>query len=187
MKNEHVLELPQLKALTHPMRLRLVESLADRPMTTKQVAEILDEDPLKLYYHMNVLEEVGLIEVVETQIKGNLVEKHYRSVARQFTAAIPLTHEAERAETVPEAIQGVLGAAETDARNACFASGLPIIASHQHIRTSREKTEQLTLRIQEMIEEVGLSDQGQDNRYSFTVLFIPLDEEEGEEHTGDAT
>lgn len=186
MKSEQVLEHGQLKALTHPLRLQIVRSLADKPQTTNQVAEILDQCPLNLYYHMRVLEEAGLIEVVKTRTKGNLIERYYRSVARVFTAAIPLTHGAERSDTLPEAIQTVLGAVEADARQSDFASGLPVIASNQHIRASRDKIKVLTRRIQEMIEQVGLSDQEQGELCSFTVLFIPLGHKDTTDDTGNA-
>jgi len=186
MKSEQVLEHGQLKALTHPVRLQIVRSLADRPQTTTQVAEILDQCPLNLYYHMRVLEEAGLIEVVETRTKGNLIERYYQSVARVFTAAIPLTHETQGSDTLPEAVQAVLGAVEADARRSDFDSGLPVIASNQHIRASRHKIKELTRRIQETIEQVGLSDQEQGELCSFTVLFIPLGHKDTTEDTGKA-
>lgn len=179
-----MLEHGQLKALTHPLRLQIVRSLADNPQTTNQVAEILDQCPLNLYYHIRVLEEAGLIEVVKTRTKGNLIERYYRSVARVFTAAIPLTHETQGSDTVPEAVQTVLRAVEADARQSDFDSRLPVIASNQHIRASRHKIKEMTRRIQETIEQVGLSDQEQGELCSFTVLFIPLGHKDTTDDTG---
>jgi len=40
--------------------------------------------PNKLYYHVNMLEEHGLIRVVETRTVGNMLEKVYRNVADQY-------------------------------------------------------------------------------------------------------
>jgi len=184
MKRELVLEHGQLKALTHPMRLQIVRCLADKPQTTTQVAELLDQCPLNLYYHIRVLEEAGLIEVVKTRTKGNLIERYYRSVARVFTAAIPKTHDTQGSDTLPEAIQTVLAAVESDARQSDLASGLPVIASNQHIRASRHKIKEMTRRIQETIEQVGLSDQEQGELCSFTVLFIPLGHKDTTDDTG---
>jgi hypothetical protein len=49
------------------------------------VAHQLNDKPRKLYYHFTELERLGLLEVVETRRKGNLLEKYYRAVARFIT------------------------------------------------------------------------------------------------------
>ncbi len=56
--------LDQVKALAHPLRVRIVETLASSdPMTTKQVAELLGEKPTRLYHHVGLLEKAGLIQL----------------------------------------------------------------------------------------------------------------------------
>jgi len=75
-------DLEQVKALAVPLRVEIVMTLHDKPMTTSQVAAILGERPNRLYYHVTELEKVGILEVVETRQRGNLVEKYYRPVAR---------------------------------------------------------------------------------------------------------
>lgn len=47
MKNIHQLKnLEQVKAMAHPIRLRILELLRNKPMTTKQVATVLGESRL---------------------------------------------------------------------------------------------------------------------------------------------
>ena len=53
-------------------------------MTVKQVAGRMGLAPNKLYYHVNMLEEHGLIRVVETRTVGNMIEKVYHNVADQY-------------------------------------------------------------------------------------------------------
>lgn len=77
-------ELDQLKALSVPLRLKIIKMLQKEPMTTTQVANVLNEKPNRLYYHVTELERVGILEVVETKQRGNLVEKYYQPVARLF-------------------------------------------------------------------------------------------------------
>ena len=49
--------LEQMRALSHPLRLRLLELFAERPRTTKQAAEALGEPTTKLYHHVAAHED----------------------------------------------------------------------------------------------------------------------------------
>ena len=53
--------LDEVRVLAHPLRIKLLELFAAEPRTTKQAAEILGENPTRLYHHVNALERVGLI------------------------------------------------------------------------------------------------------------------------------
>ena len=77
-------DLEQVKALAVPVRVEIILSLDEQPMTTTQIARLLGEKPNRLYYHVTELERVGILEVVETKQKGNLVEKYYLPVAKVF-------------------------------------------------------------------------------------------------------
>lgn len=67
--------------LLHPVRLRIVQSLMNRPMTATEVKERLgDVAQATLYRHINQLEAGGLIEIVdERQVRGG-VERTFRVV-----------------------------------------------------------------------------------------------------------
>ena len=80
-------DLDQVKALAHPLRLRIIETLAaSEPMTTKQVAESLGEKPTRLYHHVDLLEKAGLIRLTHTRQNRGTTEKYYEAIARQFRA-----------------------------------------------------------------------------------------------------
>ena len=83
-------DLAQIKALTHPLRLRIVELLCEGERTTKQVADALGEKPTKLYHHVDVLEKAGLIRMTRTRQNRGTVERYYEAVARSFTASATL-------------------------------------------------------------------------------------------------
>ncbi len=78
-----IANLEGLKTLAHPLRLQLLERLK-RVRTVKELATELDLPPTKLYYHVNLLEDKGFIQVVDTQIVSGIIEKQYQAVARQF-------------------------------------------------------------------------------------------------------
>src|SRR3954463_2765977 len=77
-------DLAALRAISDPLRTRILRELRDVPRSTAQVAARLGEGTTKLHYHMNELERNGLVELVETRQKGNLIEKYYRAVAGFF-------------------------------------------------------------------------------------------------------
>lgn len=75
----------QLRALAHPLRLRLVELFAEAPRTTKQVADLLGEPPTRLYHHVNALEQAGLLRLRETRANRGAVEKWYEASATMWS------------------------------------------------------------------------------------------------------
>ena len=86
----------QLKALGHPLRLKVLEALGetDAPLTNRELAERIGVDPGHLHFHVRMLHRAGLIELVEG---GRGREKPYRSVA---------THSRSRPSSVPTGARG---------------------------------------------------------------------------------
>ena len=78
----------QLKALGHPLRLRVLETLGSddggEGLTNRELANRLGVDPGHLHFHVRMLLGAGLIELVE-RTGGR--EKPYRAVARQVRVA----------------------------------------------------------------------------------------------------
>ena len=73
-----------LRALAHPLRLRMMELFAESPRTTKQVADLLGQPPTRLYHHVAALERSGLLVLKETRQNRGTVEKWYAGVAQQL-------------------------------------------------------------------------------------------------------
>lgn len=75
----------QLKALGHPLRLRVLELLADlKPLTNRELAGELGIDPGHLHFHVRMLLRAGLIEPAEG---GHGRQKPYRAVAQRLHVA----------------------------------------------------------------------------------------------------
>ena len=76
----------QLKALGHPLRLRVLETLgaSDDPLTNRELALQLGVDPGHLHFHVKMLLSAGLIELANG---GKRREKPYRAVARRVRVA----------------------------------------------------------------------------------------------------
>jgi DNA-binding transcriptional ArsR family regulator len=76
----------QLKALGHPLRLRVLEVLGEsgEQLTNRELAIRLGVDPGHLHFHVRMLANAALIERVEG---GRRREKPYRAVAAQIRVA----------------------------------------------------------------------------------------------------
>ncbi|HZT16792.1 MAG TPA: winged helix-turn-helix domain-containing protein [Gaiellaceae bacterium] len=72
----------QLKALGHPLRLKVLQALgdSDEPLTNRELAERLAVDPGHLHFHVRMLYRAGLIELAV----GSGREKPYRPVAKHI-------------------------------------------------------------------------------------------------------
>jgi DNA-binding transcriptional ArsR family regulator len=77
----------QLKALGHPLRLRVLETLGTEEgdeLTNRELANKLGVDPGHLHFHVRMLLNAGLIELAE---RSGGREKPYRAVARHVRVA----------------------------------------------------------------------------------------------------
>lgn len=87
---ELILDKPeQLKALGHPLRLRVLETLGehhDSEFTNRELAQRLGVDPGHLHFHVRMLLKAGLIELADNGGRHGR-EKPYRAIARAFRVA----------------------------------------------------------------------------------------------------
>lgn len=69
--------LTQVRALAHPLRMRLIELFAVGPLTAKQAALRLGQPPTRLYHHVATLERAGLLTLARTRAVRGATEKYY--------------------------------------------------------------------------------------------------------------
>jgi DNA-binding transcriptional ArsR family regulator len=139
MENNHddsfyiIRDLETLRVFADPLRAQVFEILAKKPQTVNDVAEKLGLSSSKLYYHFNLMEKHGLIEVVETRLVGNLIEKIYRTVARDLEIDHSLLNFSESGENegIDEVVHSLLETTREDisrslqARYRSLAEGAP--------------------------------------------------------------
>jgi DNA-binding transcriptional ArsR family regulator len=77
--------LETLKIVADPLRLKILELLRSAPHTVKQLAAALHTPLKKLYYHVNLLEEHGLIRVSSTRVVSGIIEKQYQVTAYRLS------------------------------------------------------------------------------------------------------
>ena len=80
----YIESVTQIRAMAEPTRWRMLSLLEVRPMTGSQLARAIQIPRTRAHYHLNILREVGLVELQHQQLNGGMVEKYYSAVARDF-------------------------------------------------------------------------------------------------------
>lgn len=85
----------QLRAISDPLRTKILMKLLEKPYTGQQLSEQFDLSRAKIHYHLKELEKNGLIEIVKREEKNGIIQKFYQSVARGFTPSVDLLPHSE--------------------------------------------------------------------------------------------
>jgi DNA-binding transcriptional ArsR family regulator len=76
-----------VKGLSHPLRTKCLTVLAEKVASPRELSEILDEDLSNVSYHVRVLSELGLIELVSEEPVRGAVAHFYKAVERPLLSA----------------------------------------------------------------------------------------------------
>jgi DNA-binding transcriptional ArsR family regulator len=71
----------RIDLLLHPIRIRIIQAIAGKPLTPGHIAQEIPDIPLTtLYRHINALVDGGILEVVEERPVRGTLEKVYALV-----------------------------------------------------------------------------------------------------------
>jgi DNA-binding transcriptional ArsR family regulator len=90
-----------LKALGHPLRMRLLAMLDERVASPKELADELGEPLGNVAYHVRTLLDLGCVELVRTTPRRGAVEHHYR-------ALVPPVPNASEWGRIPASLRGTV-------------------------------------------------------------------------------
>lgn len=77
-------DLEEIKAISHPYRVEILEAFGEEPYSAKQLSEILGEPHAKINYHIKTLVTAGILELVEEKVKSGIIEKYYLPKAKMI-------------------------------------------------------------------------------------------------------
>ena len=110
-------DVEQLKVLSDPLRLQLIDLLSDaaeRGATAKELAQALRTKQTKLYRHLALLEEHGFARVIDTRLVSGIVEKRYGITARSFRVDRALITGVDTEPALAGAIDGIFDKARAE-------------------------------------------------------------------------
>jgi DNA-binding transcriptional ArsR family regulator len=183
-------DLDTLRVVADPLRNQILEILITGPQTVAQVADKLGLTASKLYYHINLLEKHGVIQVFETRQVGNLIEKIYAATASQLDVEKSLlTFETfDGKESIYAIMQTTLDTTREDlirsiqARRFELEQGASehprqVILNRTLSNLTESKVQELQERVSALIEEFSTADQktetAETQLYALTVAYYP--------------
>jgi DNA-binding transcriptional ArsR family regulator len=183
----HITSPAQLKALSDPLRLQIIETVAKEAHTVKQIAERLGQPPTKLYYHVSALEEAGFVTLVETRVKSGILEKYYRNTAENIEVDRKLLKMSSEREATLEAVLSVVFDATLEDLHRSFAAGLldlsagdrggdagRLILSRALCKLRRDDVPKFIAKFQALLKELVAGDAAADVvNYACTIAFYP--------------
>lgn len=190
----NVTDLEQLRVLSDPLRMRVLNNLFQEPLTVKQVADRLEVPATKLYYHVNELERIGLVKVVETRVKSGIIEKYYRMTAGKIQVSRELLRltqqQSAEASTYGEMLASIFEAVADDLRQS-VAGGLLTPAEEvsakepatklaaigrTNVRLKRSAASRLAKKLSKLLMEEmeAADDETGEVEYGFALAFFPI-------------
>ncbi len=135
-----------LKALAHPMRMRILRLCLHDPITNKEIADRLDLDPATSLYHVRQLTQNGFLQAEPTRTgKRGALEKPYRATGKSWSLSFPR----------PDDYLSALLAGLDAARDEIVAAGPGSVITNTRagLRLSPADITELTERLQALVQE----------------------------------
>ncbi|WP_420632203.1 ArsR/SmtB family transcription factor [Candidatus Leptofilum sp.] len=185
-------DLETLKVIAHNTRLNILQSLK-HPKTVKEVAKFLQLPATKLYYHVNLMEKHGLIQVVETNIVSGILEKKYQVVAHHYRIDNSLLTEQPAASAeMEQMLTTIFNVTETEIRRTVqdseqnpFAEGATGILYRASLRLTPEQHAEFYGRLKTILDEITEQSSGEANSeqpiYGLTLAYYPIQPPSDEE------
>jgi DNA-binding transcriptional ArsR family regulator len=103
-KKEKKLSLEQrlVKALTHPLRVTILDYMNEGEWSPRELERELGEGLSQISYHVTVLKDFKLIEMTRTAPRRGAVEHYYRAIERAFVPS-GMTND------IPKSAQRIIG------------------------------------------------------------------------------
>lgn len=152
MKSINEISDPRLvKALAHPLRVSIMQSLANRTASPSELAEELGVPLPNLSYHIRMLVQLDLLKLVRTRPRRGAIEHYYQAkgpvaVSDQAWGEVPgLVKEA----MVSGALRNIGKQVEGAAARGGFDDGSAVLA-RQQIRLDQKAWKELSKKLVEL-------------------------------------
>ncbi|QDW30338.1 winged helix-turn-helix transcriptional regulator [Arthrobacter sp. KBS0702] len=155
----------EIKALAHPLRLRILRLCGLHELTNKQLADRLGQDPGTMLYHVRQLLSTGFLEPAEVRTgESGALEKPYRSTGRSWHLDAALGEAGPDGPLAPvDAFREEL----TDAGPDALAS-----LSRFVLHLSESDAEDLLTRVHAVLSEYTASDRQRSEQPAYGGIFV---------------
>lgn len=99
-----VKDLEQIKALSSPYRISIIEAFNGEEATAKHISSKIGEPHSKVNYHIKLLAKVGLLTLVKESPKYGVIEKYYQPIAKSFVIDSKVTNSSDEVDKFKSAV-----------------------------------------------------------------------------------
>ncbi len=177
-------DLEQVKLLSDPFKLSILQAFAEGERTTGEVARALNQPVTKLYRHVDALYDAGLLRITREQKKRGTTERHFEAVGQRFEADHGLFSGESDGDT--DSIRDLLRAGENEIidaiRSADDDEECPVTMVRMRVKGSPERLAELQQQLVDWVESVQQDDD--DDAESMVeagalIAFYPIDSGRG--------
>ena len=159
----------QVKALGHSLRTTILSLLHERAATVSELAVALERPKSTVAYHVKVLVDAGLVQVVRTRRVRAIEERFYGRTARMFYVGV---ERSEDGDEMPRDFNDF----EVAARESAGAYGNGKLWGFiRHARISEEQVSEFWERMAELVTEFDRLTRSGDTVYGFALGVYPTD------------
>ena len=141
----------QFKAISDPIRSRILGIIQNQPATAKQIAHILNASPGAIGHHLHVLEAAGLAQVVARRLIRGIVANYYARTARIFNYDLPREVTGNTSINLQIIAKAYEELAEAEAN---MKEDVNQCAGFPHIRLSSERAKYYSERLQTLVDDI---------------------------------
>lgn len=143
--------IEQFKAVSDPVRSRILGIIQHQPATAKQIADRLGATPGAIGHHLHVLEAAGLAQVVARRLIRGIVANYYTRTARIFDYKLPreaIGGSSANLEIMTRALDQLAEAEANIEEDEYRREAFP------HIRLSPERARYYSERLEALVEDI---------------------------------
>ncbi|MFI2648793.1 MULTISPECIES: transcriptional regulator [Micromonospora] len=159
----------QLRALADPLRATLLELVLERAATVNEMARAVDRPKSSVAYHVNLLVDAGLLQVVRTRRVRAIEERFYGRVARTFYVGV-LNRPEDK-----QVVARINGLAEAAAEAAPAHAADDLRCTLVHARIPIEEVRTFWAEVQALARRFAQIPRSGDQVYGFVAGLYPTD------------
>lgn len=171
-----------LVSLMQPLRNELLARLIRTPGTAAELAAAVEAPVTRIYYHLDLLEQNGAIQVIATRRVRGVDERQYRATARSYRLHPDVLQEArERPELLDDVVEAMFASARAQLRGVAAqqaaAEERRRVLAHSQLELTPERRAEFIDRLVALMEEFGDDEPGpgeETERYGLLIAAYPV-------------
>ena len=160
----------QIKAYVHPVRMSILDLLAEEKRTITDVARKFGVHPATITHHFKLLQRVDLIKLVEKRDTGRNIEKYYRAVALNFEVKLRKDKPVNKKALGLSILRNSLSTVIKEVRD---EDSKPVIALMESARVKLEDVPKFQKKLMSLLKSFRSFDSVSGEAYTLSVGFYP--------------